>query len=457
MVLLEPVPDNVAQSSPQGGTGRWLAIGGLAGLALGVLSGSLAASMHASNTAPWLRGADALVLAFTNAFRLIVPPLVVSQLYLAIAERPVDKQGAVKLGFVVPGVFVGLLLFTALVTLLVTRGLLGLPWLQGLSLANTLPVSPLAGGVGVPLGGDSSWVNEVVPPNLVGAAASDNILPLMLFTLAFALAARRLAPELQGALGRGFAAVRGATFVLVDWVMQLAPIVLFALAFRSAFDSGFTIGGVLLAYTVLALIVHAVATLALYPVGVLIGRVPLGTLARAAYGPQLIAATTRSSLATIPSLLVAAENVLRIPSAIGALVIPIGGATLKLSRAVSSPAKFLFLAQVLGLHLGLEQVVVFTATIILLSPSTAGVPRVMGGTRSLPAYVSAGIPPQYVILLSATNAITDFLMTVLNTTGYLIAAVLVGRLAPGSIPAPATDPVIGDQARHRAAADMAHQ
>lgn len=439
METSESAPERPGNGSVPRGMGRWLGVGSLAGVALGILAGVAAASLLSGDGGPWLRGADATILAWTNAFRLVVPPLVVSQLYLAIAARQVDRQGAVRLGWLVPVVFAGLLILTAAATVLVTLGVMQLPLFGGISLVGAAPAPEAAVQAGASSG--TSWVNALIPPNLVGAAAGDNILPLMLFTLVFALAARKLAPELQGTLERGFAAVRGATFVMVDWAMYAAPLVLFALAFRTAFTSGFTIGGVLLAFTLLSLFVHFLAIVWLYPVGVLLGGVSLGRFARAAYRPQLVAASTRSSLATVPSLLGEAETSLRIPAGIGAVVIPIAGAVLKLSRAVSSPAKFLFLAVILGIPLGFQQVVVFTATILLLSPSTPGVPRVLSGSRSLPAYVSAGIPPEYVILLGATNAVTDVLMTVLNTTGYLVAAVVVGRFAVG--PAP----VLGAEAR----------
>lgn len=418
----------------------WLSLGSLAGLAIGIVAGSFAASMPTESGGPLLRGADALVLAWTNAFRLIVPPLVVSQLYVAIADQGVNKRGAIHLGIAVPGVFAGLLFFTAFVTVVATTALMTLPWFAGLSLVEAGPLPPPVPGSGSPSGGNA-WVNDLIPPNLVAAAGADKILPLMLFTLAFTLAARRLAPDLQATLQRGFEAIRGATFVLVAWIMRPTPLVLLALGFRSAFDSGFKIGGVFVAYAALSLVLLAIATLALYPVASLIGRVPLGALGRAAIGPQIVAATTRSSLATIPALLAAAEQGLRIPPAIGSVVIPIGGAALKLSRAVSSPAKLLFLGHVLGIPLGVEQIVTFAVTIILLSPSTQGIPNVISQNRGLPAYITAGVPAPYVILLGATNSITDVLMTVLNTTGYLIATVLVRRFTPGGgLASEPTDP-----------------
>jgi hypothetical protein len=43
--------------------------------------------------------------------------------------------------------------------------------------------------------------------------------------------------------------------------------------------------------------------------------------------------------------------------------------------------------------------------------------------------VAAGVPAEYVVLLGATTAVTDIFMTLLNTTGYFSANVLIGRFA----------------------------
>jgi Na+/H+-dicarboxylate symporter len=105
----------------------------------------------------------------------------------------------------------------------------------------------------------------------------------------------------------------------------------------------------------------------------------------------------------------------------------LAGATLKISRAATGPIRLIFLAHVLGIPLGAGQVAVFIATIMLLSASTAGVPSVSSGNRSLPAYVAAGIPAEYVVLLGVAVNLTDAILTLFNTTGYLSATAIVER------------------------------
>ncbi len=414
----------------------------LAGLALGVLAGILVGHVQPGAAGSWLSVAEITIRGWTNALRLLVTPLVVTQLFLAVSPQRAAKGEATTLGVGIPLVFLGLLVFTLVCALAATAGLLAVPWIRHLSFS-VVDAAPAATQHAAAAAGATatSWVDDLIPENLVTAAARpEAILGLMLFTLAFTLAARRLVRELQVALDTGARAVRDTLFVLVDWLLRLSPVLLFGLGMRTALGPGLALGQALLAYTAIEVVILLVCTAALYPLVVLGGKVPLGDFARSAFPAQMTAATTRSSLATVPILLKEADARLEIPARINALVIPMAGAILKLSRVVSSPVKLLFLAYFLGLHLTLAQIVVFCATIILLSPSTAGVPSVISGTRSLPAFVAVGIAPEYVILFGATTAILDVLLTVLNATGYLVATVLVSRVV--SLRAAADRPVL---------------
>jgi Na+/H+-dicarboxylate symporter len=373
---------------------------------------------------PALGLAEVVIRAWTNAFRLLVVPLVVAQLFLGLTMGREHAKHLGRVGAVTPVVFCGLLIGAALLSWWATKLLMSLPVFASLSLTpgDAVPQVPPAASTG------AAWIDAFVPPNLFAALGGDNILPVMLATLAFALAARRLEAPAVATLRRGFGAIGEAMFILVDWLLLVTPVVIAALATRSAATSGLEVGRVMLGFTAVEIVVMLTVVAALYPTAVIAGRVSLGAFARALFPAQLTAAATRSSLATIPALLSTTPALGRPDSAIP-YVVPLAGALLKLSRAVSGPVKLIFLASVVGVPLTVERVVVFSITIILLSPSTVGVPRVTSGSRSLPAYIAAGIPAEYVVLLGATTMITDVFMTVLNTSGYLTAGVVADRFA----------------------------
>ena len=405
------------QSSPRLARLTLYSLAGLAvGLAIGLLFIRGAPAEH-----PALLAAQAITRAWTNAFRLLVVPFVASQLFLALAatELPASRVG--RLALLTPVVFLALLLGTFMLSYATAGGLMSVPYLADIRLDPVAAPPPPAGTT--PIG--ASWVDGLIPPNLFAALAGENLLAVMLATAAFALASRRLAAERRGVLERAVRALSEVMFILVEWLIRAAPLVLFALGVASGARSGLRIGNALLGYTVLASLMLLIALGALYPVAAAFGRVSPLRFARAVWPAQLAAAATRSSLATLPLLLAGAESGLRLPRAAAGYVIPLAGALLKLSRGVSEPATLLFLAGALDISLSVGQIVTFTAAMILLTP-TPGVPRVTSGTRSLPLYVAVGIPPEYVVLLAATTAVTDILMTVLNSTGYLTAAVLLG-------------------------------
>ncbi len=396
----------------------------LAGLAVGMLAGTLVVGEGGQGTDLLLATAGTVVRAWTNGLRLLVVPLVVAQLYLAMTSGGrADRAVTRSFGVLIPVVFLGLLLLTAGVTVVMASVLLTHPFFGQASLG---AVAPSAGAM-VPSSGGLEWVDAIIPPNLFSAAANDSLLPLMLFAAGFGLAMRRAAPEARETMRRVFQGISEASFTMVGWLLSLTPLVMLGLGYRASQAAGLSVGQAILKFAALEGTIVLLMVLLLYPLVGAVARVRPGEFARALWPAQLMAMASRSSLATLPALL-RAGSPLGLRSESVAYVVPLAGATLKLSRAVSGPAKLLFLAHVLGVPLGVEQVVVFAATIIVLSASTAGVPSVTSMNRSLPAFVAVGVPPEYVVLLGVAVSLTDVVLTLLNTSGYLAAAAIVDRL-----------------------------
>ena len=89
-------------------------------LLLGILAGSAASGLQPDALSPWLRVGDAAIQMWTNALRLVVLPLVVAQLFVAIAAHRGAAGEATKLSFLIPAVF-GLFAFTALLAIALGR------------------------------------------------------------------------------------------------------------------------------------------------------------------------------------------------------------------------------------------------------------------------------------------------------------------------------------------------
>lgn len=397
----------------------------LCGLILGILLGTALQQLDPGAGARAITIADGLLRAWTNALRLILPFLVVSQLYVALAGPRLSSASAVQLGMVVPAVFVVLWTVMAFTTIAVMFGLFSLQIFQGLSLdPSTLGPAPASGSPAAP----TSWIDELIPPNLLTAAAANNILALMLFTVVLAFAAQRLPLERRRVFELGFTALRDAMLVIVGWLVRLAPLMLLALGLRFTSGTVLRVGGVVLSYAVVRISLLLAGIALLYLVSCIAGRFSLARFARALAPAQLTAFASRSSLATVPALLAAADRELGLPPVTSSVVIPLAGATLKVSRAVSEPVQLLFLAHVLGIHLGAEQLAAFLLFLVPLAITTPGMARPVSTLRVLPMYVSLGIPATYYMLTEPVTAISDPFDTMMNTTAYMTTNVLVSRL-----------------------------
>ena len=72
-------------------------------------------------------------------------------------------------------------------------------------------------------------ITDLVPANPIRAAADGAMLPLIVFTLAFAAAVGRIGAEARATVVRFFQGVADAMTVLVGWAFVVAPIGVFAL------------------------------------------------------------------------------------------------------------------------------------------------------------------------------------------------------------------------------------
>ena len=401
------------------------ALGALvAGFALGI-------ALRASQ-APWaaacVAGVGAIGHVWVAAIRLTVIPLVVTLTLAAIVG--VSRSASIGgLGSRALLLFVAMLVGAGLFAFAFTRPLLSLVPVDG-DRAASLRAGTAVGSESAPPvpepGSLRDRLTALLPSNVFQAAASGDVLAVLLFTAFFGLAVTRLPPERRDPLQEIFQALADAMMVLVGWILLVLPLGVFALCLEFAFRSGAGVTGVITVWIVLVSAALLAATLLLYPITAFLGRASMLRFARAAAPAQLVAVSTRSSLAALPALVRGGQVHLDLPSSATGLILPLSVTAFKLNRGVSGIVQLLFLAHVFGLRLTSGQVVAFFLTQLVLSFSTAGVPS-LGTIRSIPAYVAAGIPIEAVMMLNAVETIPDIFKTLLNVTGDMSAATILSR------------------------------
>jgi Na+/H+-dicarboxylate symporter len=210
-------------------------------------------------------------------------------------------------------------------------------------------------------------------------------------------------------------------------VLWLLPLGVFVFVFPVVLEAGGGMTGFLGTYVGIQCGLVLAITLLLYPVTSIFGRIPLADFARGVAPAQLVAGSTRSSIAALPALVQGGRERMRLPSSATGVVLPLAIALFKLSRTVSAPLRLLVLAQVYDIPLAAGTIGIFLATVILLSFGTVGLPSGVLPVPTLPAYVAAGMPIEGVLILEAVDAIPDIFKTVLNVTGDMSAATILAR------------------------------
>lgn len=377
------------------------------------------------------------VQAWTQALAIIAVPLVITQVFLAVAAGVGASSSARRLVFVTPMTMAGVLLLAAALSLAATGLLLHLPALDALSLPS--PSSPAATQTGFSQPDvTGNWLDDLLPQAIVVRALEGDLLAMLVVTLALALMTRRIGQEGRTLLVRIAEAVSTLAFAAVNALLVGAPLVVFAAMFGALQTSGLEIGTVLVVNAVLKVIVTLTVVAALYAVVAATGT-SVGRFARAAVPGQIVALFTRSSLASLPALMAGARDRLGLDANLSGGLLGFAGAALKLSGPVSSTFKFLFLAHVLGIDLAPTQIGAFVLTILATSATTVGIPRFASESSALAFYAAAGMPLEYVVLLSTTTVLTDPFSTLLNSTSYLTFTTVVCRLSGSRDKAPASE------------------
>jgi Na+/H+-dicarboxylate symporter len=273
----------------------------------------------------------------------------------------------------------------------------------------------------------AQWIVELVPQNVVKAAADGAMLPVILFAVIFGLALGQLVEERRGAVLKVAEGVVEVMQRMVSWILQLAPIGVFALAVPLSARLGASFAGAALAYVGLVVIMTATAVLAvLYPMGMLWSRMRPATFAAYLAPAQAIAFASRSSLAALPAAIASAEREGLAPG-LSRFVLPLAVSIFHFGAAIAQTVGVLFLANLFGVRL---DGTAFATVVVAVVLATYAVPSIPGGSiiALVPVLSAAGVPVDGIGILLALDTIPDMFRTAANLTGAMtLVAILPGE------------------------------
>jgi Na+/H+-dicarboxylate symporter len=386
-------------------------------------------AVAASGNDALLRAADAIApigTLWVNAIRMTVIPLVVSVMVTGVASA-VGVKAIGRLGGRTLLVFIALPAALAVVVMPLTKALFGL-------LPRGASPPPLPAGAAEAahlLAADpkqtlTGWLVSLVPTNPVAAAANGAMLPIILFTLLFALAAARSAPATRATIVGFFQASSEVMLTVVRWVILAAPVGVFALMLPLVAHAGASVAGALTFYVVTYSLLSLLGIVLVYPVVALLGGVPMRRFARAALPAQIIGFTSSSSVASLPALVESAEGGLGLPKRISGFVLPLAVSTFHFAAPVTWTVGTVFVGWFYGIPLGAREIAIVAFASVFLTAAAPGVPR--GGFIMLaPLFSELGLPIEGIGILIALDVIPDTFATALNVTGDLAAAALIAR------------------------------
>lgn len=400
----------------------------VAGLGLGLIGHHFGGPVF-EGLAAWVKPLGALWVA---ALQLTVLPLIVTHLLAAICNAGTKSVG--KAGVRALFIFIVLLVASGTFAVLLAKPIVARLPVDATTLASLASAAPTVSKPetsAVQNTSLSEWIGKLLPTNILDAGVRGDIFPILLFTAFFGLAVTRLPPERSLLLTNVFQGLADAMLELTSWVLVVTPLGVFALTYVLAFTTGGAAGGMLGAYIVIASVLMILFTLLLYPLTALLGKTRIVQFARGVAPAQLLAISTRSSIAALPALVKGGVEHLHLPAVGTSFVLPLSVSVFKVNRPISSVVKLMLVAHVYGVPLRPGTLVIFVATVILLSFTAAGIPQSGPGLKTLPAYLAAGVPIEGILVLEAVETIPDIFKTLLNVTGDMSAAVLLTRAQRG--------------------------
>ena len=406
------------------------------GLVLGIVYGVVAATYGWGGfTSDWIAPFG---IVFINLLKLIAIPLVISSLVTGVASLS-DLKKLSRIG----GKTIAIYVTTTAVAVTI-----GLVVVNTLRPGDRVPVEMQKqlqetyeqdvenreeAAEGVKDRGPLQPVVDMVPSNFFGAASNNrNMLQVVFVAIFIGVGLIQVPKEKADAVLSVFDGFNHVIIRMVDVIMLMAPLGVFSLISNTIttvaqdnISQVVELLGALGFYCIAVisgLLIHMVVTYT--SVLKIFSSMPLGNFYRGIAPAQLVAFSTSSSGATLPVTMERCEEKLGVSEEVSSFVLPLGATINMDGTALYQEVAAVFIAQTLGMELGIAAQLTIVLTAVLASIGTAAVPG--AGVIMLVIILEAiGVPSAGIALILGVDRILDMLRTVTNVTGDASVAVSV--------------------------------
>jgi Na+/H+-dicarboxylate symporter len=280
-----------------------------------------------------------------------------------------------------------------------------------------------------------SFLVDIVPENFFAAASDNgNMLQVVFVALLLGIGLMQIPSEKSKSLVNFFDSLNEVIIKIVDLIMKIAPYGVFALMAGVIVDlAGDDIGqaldllGALFWYTfavILGLFLHLMIVYSgLFK---LFSKMKLRDFFKAIRPAMLLGFSTSSSAATLPVTMERVEKNVGVDEEVASFVLPIGATINMDGTSLYQAVAAVFIAQALGMDLGIAQQITIVLTATLASIGSAGVPGA-GIIMLVIVLQSIQVPVEGIALILGVDRILDMCRTALNITGDAAVAVAVAH------------------------------
>jgi len=275
---------------------------------------------------------------------------------------------------------------------------------------------------------------NLVPKNPLQALAGGEMLQIVFFALLLGIVLSMIKKEKAEPVLNFFNGVSEAMIKMVDIIMIIAPLGVFALISATVAEFGFNILQTLIWYMAAVLIGLFIHTAGVYSLIIkLFSKIKVISFFRGMRKAQAIAFSTSSSAATLPVNMECVEENIGVSKSVASFVLPLGATINMDGTALYQGVAAVFIAQVFNIDLSFTEQLTIVLTATLASIGTAPVPGV-GIIMLIIVLKSVGIPEEGIALILGVDRILDMCRTVTNITGDASVAVAIasgeGELIP---------------------------
>jgi Na+/H+-dicarboxylate symporter len=406
------------------------------GLILGLLFGIFAASQGLTSfTSEWIAPFGKI---FINLLKLIAVPLVLSSLITGVASLS-DLKKLSRIGGKTITIYI------ATTAIAVSIGLIAVNILEpGETVPNDMKIK-LQNTYQSAASGKLEAAQEVkdrsilqpvvdmVPSNFFSSASNNrNMLQVVFVAIIIGIALIQIPKEKARPVLEFMEGINDLVIKLVDNIMLLAPIGVFALIADTITSvAGNDINNVIellgalgfyMIAVIMGLIIHMLITYSV--VLKLFSKISLKKFYKGIAPAQLLGFSTSSSGATLPVTMECCEDELGVSEEVSSFVLPLGATINMDGTALYQAVAAVFIAQTLGMDLSVGAQLTIVLTAVLASIGTAAVPG--AGIIMLVIILEAiGVPSAGIALILGVDRILDMMRTVTNVTGDASVAVAV--------------------------------